>query len=71
MPREMKQVPVSAGGTTNNCRRIKKYKKAPTAPKRFKSAFVLFSAEKHKEIRKEMGENGSAGKVCLLFVCVV
>ena len=28
-----------------------KFKKAPDAPKRFKSAFIIFSAEKHKEIK--------------------
>ena len=28
-----------------------KFKKNPRAPKRFKSAFIIFSAEKHKEIR--------------------
>ena len=28
-----------------------KLKKNPRAPKRFKSAFIIFSAEKHKEIR--------------------
>jgi hypothetical protein len=32
-----------------------KYKKSPEAPRRFKSAYMFFSTEKHKEIRKEMG----------------
>jgi hypothetical protein len=28
-----------------------KYKKAPTAPRRFKTAYMFFSIEKQKEIR--------------------
>jgi hypothetical protein len=31
-----------------------KYKKSPEAPRRFKSAYMFFSTEKHKEIRKEV-----------------
>jgi len=54
-----KVLPASAG---HNKRA--KYRKAPGAPKRFKSAFIFFSTEKHKEIRAEMGEKGSAEKVC-------
>ena len=33
-----------------------KYKKAPLAPRRFKSAYMFFSSEKHKSIRKEHAE---------------
>lgn len=33
-----------------------KFKKAPQAPKRFKSAFMLFSTVKHPEIRKALKE---------------
>jgi hypothetical protein len=40
-----------------------KYKKAPDAPKRFKSAFIIFSAEKHKEIKSEMAKHGRTEKV--------
>lgn len=41
-----------------------KFKKAPDAPKRFKSAFIFFSSEKHKEIRCQMKADGiSAAKV--------
>lgn len=36
-----------------------KYKKAPGAPKRFKSAFIFFSTAKHKEIRKKLGAEGN------------
>lgn len=41
-----------------------KYKKAPDAPKRFKSAFIIFSAEKHKEIKAKLAEQGRVEKVC-------
>jgi hypothetical protein len=33
-----------------------KYKKAPQAPRRFKSAYMFFSTEKHKEIRQELAD---------------
>lgn len=39
-----------------------KYKKAPGAPRRFKSAFIFFSTQKHKEIRSQLGEKGSKEK---------
>lgn len=39
-----------------------KYKKAPGAPRRFKSAFIFFSTQKHKEIRTGLGEKGSKEK---------
>jgi len=39
-----------------------KYKKAPDAPKRFKSAFIIFSAEKHKEIKKKLEKEGRPEK---------
>lgn len=35
---------------------ITKYKKAPQAPRRFKSAYMFFSTEKHKEIRRTESE---------------
>jgi hypothetical protein len=35
-----------------------KYKKAPQAPRRFKSSYMFFSTEKHKSIRKEFAERG-------------
>lgn len=40
-----------------------KYKKAPDAPKRFKSAFIIFSAEKHKEIKEDLAKQGRSEKV--------
>jgi hypothetical protein len=48
----------SAGGSAP------KYKKAPDAPKRFKSAFIIFSAEKHKLIKEDLTKQGRAEKVC-------
>mmetsp|Transcript_1873 Transcript_1873/g.2283 ORF Transcript_1873/g.2283 Transcript_1873/m.2283 type:complete len:418 (-) Transcript_1873:444-1697(-) len=39
-----------------------KYKKAPQAPRRFKSAYMFFSTTKHKEIREELGAKGVAEK---------
>lgn len=46
-----------------------KYKKAPGAPKRFKSAFIFFSTAKHKEIRKKLGAEGNGTeKVRVRFV---
>ncbi|KAI2499632.1 high mobility group [Fragilaria crotonensis] len=39
-----------------------KFKKAPGAPRRFKSAFIFFSTEKHKEIRSDMGDKGNKEK---------
>jgi hypothetical protein len=42
-----------------------KFKKAPDAPKRFKSAFIIFSAEKHKEIKEDFLKQGRSEKVSL------
>ena len=33
------------------------------APRRFKSAFIMFSSVRHKEIKKELAEEGIAKKV--------
>lgn len=40
-----------------------KYMKAPGAPRRFKTAFIFFSSYKHKEIRKQLGDEGNKAKV--------
>lgn len=40
-----------------------KYKKAPGAPRRFKSAYMFYSTDKHKEIRKELDKDGKKEKV--------
>ena len=54
-----------------------KYVKDPRAPKRFKSAFILFTMHRHKNIRKEIEEKeGGPGTgervsriawICLLY----
>ena len=53
------QPPPPPSGKSSGAR----FKKAPDAPKRFKSAFIIFSAEKHKEIKGKLTEEGKAGKV--------
>lgn len=40
-----------------------KFKKAPQAPRRFKSAYMFFSTDKHKEIRDQLGADGISEKV--------
>lgn len=40
-----------------------KYKKAPQAPRRFKSSYMFFSTKKHKEIRAELAEKGEGQKL--------
>lgn len=40
-----------------------KYKKAPNAPRRFKSSYMFFSTHKHKEIREERAKKGEDPKV--------
>lgn len=47
---------LSASSARKSSRETVKYKKSPEAPRRFKSAYMFFSTEKHKEIRKEMGD---------------
>eukprot|EP00542_Grammatophora_oceanica_P013022 CAMPEP_0194031648 /NCGR_PEP_ID=MMETSP0009_2-20130614/4774_1 /TAXON_ID=210454 /ORGANISM="Grammatophora oceanica, Strain CCMP 410" /LENGTH=86 /DNA_ID=CAMNT_0038671861 /DNA_START=117 /DNA_END=373 /DNA_ORIENTATION=+ len=42
--------------------RKKHMKKAPGAPRRFKTAFIFFSTAKHKEIREQLGSRGSKQK---------
>jgi hypothetical protein len=51
-----KNKPISASGAKKSSRETVKYKKSPEAPRRFKSAYMFFSTEKHKGIRKEMGD---------------
>jgi hypothetical protein len=41
-----------------------KYRKAPDAPKRFKSAFIFYSAAKHREIKASKAHEGKVEKVC-------
>jgi hypothetical protein len=42
-----------------------KLKKHSDAPRRFKSAFIIFSAEKHKAIKADLAKEGRTEKVCL------
>lgn len=39
-----------------------KFKKAPQAPRRFKSAYMFFSTAKHPEIRARLKEEGRAAE---------
>lgn len=39
------------------------YKKAPDAPRRFKSAYMFFSTAKHREIREQLKSEGKTEKV--------
>jgi hypothetical protein len=54
---------ISASSAKKSSRETVKYKKSPEAPRRFKSAYMFFSTEKHKEIRKEMGDK----EVCMII----
>lgn len=47
-----------------------KYKKAPQAPRRFKSSYMFFSTKKHKEIRAELAEKGEGNKVSGLNIAL-
>jgi hypothetical protein len=40
-----------------------KYKKAPGAPRRFTSSYMLFSTEKHRSFREELAKKGETEKV--------
>ena len=62
-------VQVSAG-KVSSAAAPQKYKKAPDAPKRFKSAFIIFSAEKHKEIKEDLAKKGRSEKVSSLRTAV-
>jgi hypothetical protein len=39
----------------------------PIIPKRFKSAFIIFSSKRHKELKLELAVVGEARKVCLFI----
>jgi hypothetical protein len=49
-------------------RKLMRYKKAPDAPKRFKSAFIIFSAENHKVIKEDLAAQGRTEKVSRVIV---
>ena len=44
----------------------RKFKKAPGAPKRFRSAFILFSQHKHKSIQQDLAHEGGSEKTTLV-----
>jgi hypothetical protein len=56
-------VPRKKSRTTKVAEVTQKYKKAPDAPRRFKSAFIFFSIEKHREIRESLQNAGYKEKV--------
>lgn len=56
----MQQATVPTGNSSSG--KATKFKKAPGAPKRFKSAFIIFSSEKHKIIKEEQKDNPNAKK---------
>jgi hypothetical protein len=64
-PEETMVLPAAAAAPTGAAKAgaSPKYKKAPDAPKRFKSAFIIFSAEKHKEIKEDLAKQGRSEKV--------
>ena len=60
---ESPQVATKATISAKKSNRVK-YKKAPGAPRRFKSAYMFFSPEKHRSIREELAAKGTTEKVC-------
>jgi len=54
-----------SGKAQNKKKVATKFRKAPQAPKRGKSAFIFFSIAKHPEMRKKF-DDGSTEKVCML-----
>ena len=62
-----KQATGSTSSTAKKAKKPVKYCKAPQAPKRFKSAFIFFTMERHSQIRKMLEEQGEADKVSLRY----
>ena len=63
----------SYSSTKSGANKKTKLKKHPDAPRRFKSAFIFFSTEKHQEIRNSITK-ASEVKVCIVdmyFYCVM
>jgi hypothetical protein len=59
----MPQVPKAAPPASATAGKVgTRFKKAPDAPKRFKSAFIIFSAEKHKQIKEALANEGRTEK---------
>ena len=55
------------GVTTNN---NKSDAKGKAMPCRFRSAFILFSSTRHKEIRQELAAEGKTERVSVVYMCV-
>ena len=53
----------SSRASNRSRRASRKLKKAPGAPRRFKSSFIFFSSWKHKEIRNQLGKEQAKEKV--------
>jgi hypothetical protein len=54
---------IKQGITSKQNKSARKVKKSPHAPKRFKSSYIIFSAERHKEIRQQLARLGIQEKV--------
>lgn len=56
--------PLSPTNRTMSNKKVQvKYKKAPQAPRRFKSSYMFYSTEKHRLIRQQLAEKGDIDKV--------
>jgi len=62
------ELPIKTKKVVKKRQKTTKFRKAPQAPKRFKSAFIFFSVEKHPEIRKQLaaGTNSDVPNVAKL-----
>ena len=62
----------ASGETSKTSKQSKKWtrkvKKSHTAPKRFRSAYIFFSAQKHKEIQEQLAEQGILEKVSAVYI---
>jgi len=48
-------------------KRVCKFKKAPGAPRRFTSAYMFFSTQKHKQLRAEFAKRGEMVRITVLI----
>jgi len=66
-------IPVEEVGPTSkaNTKRKRKLRKAPGAPKRFKSSYILFFMAHREGIKKELGVNSSVSYKSSLFPATV
>lgn len=59
---KQRAVVVSASGE-EDVKEEKPAEERKTMPRRFRSAFILFSSERHKQIRQELGQQGKLERV--------